>query len=275
MKDNMICVDGFTQIKPSGRYVDEIELDEHVDHLIKEGDDDELVFLFSLMGESIHHSTIDAERLNAYIQLNRLKQVVEDLLVNAGWEVHIVDPVKSSEAEDYLHSTGGALQVHQVPFSAEWNTELRLDELCDKSGSIRTKEETLALLRDRIGVDRFDIEELSEEDRGYVLAIMQREELDLEDLHDVEGQELTAGAQTFEWFRDDEEGEQEALDYLTDDSYIWKEAVAAGNTTDGLEEWAEDVIRIDGWAQIIGGYDGLERVAELKDGTWFPYIRTN
>ena len=275
MKNGKVSVDGLIWRKPNGRYIEEIHIRGLTDKVIERESDKVVLSAFTILSESVWQSGRDAKRINAYESLDRLEQVVEDLLVNAGWEVNVVNSLKETRTEDYLHSTGGALQVHQVPFSAETNIKLELDELCDRSGSIRTKEVTLALLKDRIGVDTFDIEELSEEDRSYVLAIMQREELDLEDLHDVTGQELTTGAQTFEWFRDDEEAQQEARDYLTDDSYLWKKAVAAGNTIDGLEEWAEDAIRIDGWAQIICSYDSMERVAQLKDGTWFPYLRSN
>ena len=275
MKNGKVSVDGLTRRKPSGRYVDEIELDEHVSHLIESGDDDQQIFLFELMGETIHRGTIDVERINAHAQLDRLKQTVEALLVEAGWEVHIVNPLKRSETEDYLHSTGGELQVHQVPFSAEWNVELRQDELCNQDGSIRTKGETLALLKKRIGLDAFDIRELSEDDTEHVKAIMKVEKLELEDLHDVCSHVLTTGAQEFKWFRDDEEAEEEARVCLTDDDYLWKEAVAAGSTTERLGEWAEDVLNIDGWAAIIGSYDGVERIAQLKGGAWFPYMRTD
>ncbi|MEA1997728.1 MAG: hypothetical protein U9N61_00170 [Euryarchaeota archaeon] len=270
-----VSVDGLTWQKPNGRYVDEIELDERVNHLIDVGTADELMLEFKLIGKSIHQGTIDARRLNAYVQLARLKQAVEDLLVEAGWEVHIVDPIKTTEAEDYIHSTGGTLQVHQVPFSGEWNIELELNEMCDQNGKIRSKEETLALLKERIGVDTFDSEELSKDDADHIRAIMKAEELDLENLHDVCGRGLTTGAMSFEWFRDEEEAEEEAREYLTDDPELWKMAVAAGNTTDGLEEWVEDVLNIDGWGQTLGGYDGEERTAQLRNGQWFPYIRTD
>ena len=276
MKDGKISVDGLTWRKPSGRYVEEIELDEHVNRLTKESKADEAILLFELIGRGIHHSIIDVKRLNAYKQLDHLKPIVERILEEAGWEVHIVDPLKRSEAEDYLHSVGGRIQVFQVPFSAEWNIELGLDKLCNQDGTTRTKTETLALLKEEIGLEAYDLEELSKDQRAHIEAIMKREELDLENLHDVSGQELTTGAQEFRWFRDDEEAEEEAREYLTSDDDLWKECVAAGRTTDGLGEWAEDVLNMDGWAQIVGSFDGLKRVAQLKaDGTWFPYIRTN
>ena len=273
MKEGKVSVDGLTWRKPDGRYVEEIELDEHVDTTIERGRDSEQMLMFRILGIGIHQGAIDAERLNAYVQRNRLKPVVESLLVKAGWKVHIVDALKRSETEDYIHSTGGTLQVFQVPFSAEWNIELKSDELCKPDGSIRSKGETLALLKKRIGVDTFDLEGLSEDDANSVRAILAAEELELENLHNVGGQELTAGAQEFRWFRDGEEAEGEAREYLADDDDLWKAAVAAGTTTDGLEEWAEHALKIDGWAQIIGSYDGLEREAKLEDGTGLPYIR--
>jgi hypothetical protein len=275
MKDMRVSVDGLRWYKPNGRYIEEIWYSEAINEIVAQGQDKRILKTFTAIRTAAATDMIDTVRANTYELLDRLKQVVEDILVEVGWDVHIVDPLKRTEAEDYIHNAGFELRVHEVPFSPETNIELKLDELCNGEGKIRSKEETLALLKERIGADAFDIRELSEEDRGYVLAIMRQEKRDLEDLHDVDGQELTTGAQTFKWFRDDEEGEDKAREYLTDDDELWKMTVAAGNTTDGLEEWAEDAIRIDGWAQVIGGYDGRERVAELKDGTWFPYIRTN
>ena len=49
--------------------------------------------------------------------------------------------------------------------------------------------------------------------------------------------------------------------------------IAARQTTDGLTEWADDLIKGHGRSKILSSYDDSERVAELKDGTWFPYIR--
>jgi hypothetical protein len=118
-------------------------------------------------------------------------------------------------------------------------------------------------------------EELSEDYKDHVSAILEVEQEDLEELSKVDNQTLTLGTWEYRWFRDEEEAEAEARTYLTEDDYLWKVAVAAGRTTDGLREWVEDVIRMDGWGAILCSYDGYERVAQLKDGTWFPYIRTN
>lgn len=275
MKKGYVSVDGLTWRKPGGRHVAAIMLEETVDYTLEAGIASVTLLAFQKICRISWQGVIDTKFVDACKQLDRLKGAVEDLLVDAGWDVHILDTLKKSEAEDYLHSTGGSIQVHQVPFSAEWNIELKLDELCNPDGSVRTKEETLALLKERIGVETFNLEYETEDTRNHILAILEAEELDMEDLHDVNGQELTTGAQEFRWFIDDDEAEEEARVYLTDDDDLWKGAVAAGNTTDGLEVWVQDVLSTDGWAQILGGYDGEERVAQLKDGTGFPYIRTN
>lgn len=118
-------------------------------------------------------------------------------------------------------------------------------------------------------------EGLSENYKDHIDAILEVEGMNIEDITDVGAKEITIEGQGFRWFRDEEEAEEVARTYLTDDGYIWKEAVAAGNTIDGLEEWAETLIRSRGWSNIISSYDSLERVAQLKDGTWFPYIRSD
>ena len=39
---------------------------------------------------------------------------------------------------------------------------------------------------------------------------------------------------------------------------MWKMAVEGGNTRLGIEEWAEQVINIDGYGSILSSYDGSE-----------------
>lgn len=50
----------------------------------------------------------------------------------------------------------------------------------------------------------------------------------------------------------EETGESRAKEYLTDDKELWKQAVEADNTEEGLEEWAEQVLRMDGWHTVLG-----------------------
>lgn len=70
----------------------------------------------------------------------------------------------------------------------------------------------------------------------------------------------------------DSEADQRAEDYLDED--MWKCAVQAGNTTQGFEEWAEDVISMDGRGSLLSSYDGSEE-EETVNGTTYYIYRTN
>ena len=50
--------------------------------------------------------------------------------------------------------------------------------------------------------------------------------------------------------------EEEARKYLTEDTELWQEAVQAGNTTLGLKDWADEVIRWDGFATVLNHWNG-------------------
>ena len=54
---------------------------------------------------------------------------------------------------------------------------------------------------------------------------------------------------------DKEDLEDEAKRYLRDGE-LWREAVKAGQTELGLEDWADEVIDYDGWASVLNSYDG-------------------
>lgn len=56
----------------------------------------------------------------------------------------------------------------------------------------------------------------------------------------------------------DDELERVAEAYLNngDYEYLWKEAVAAGSTTQGLKDWLDEVLRNDGWCSILNHWDG-------------------
>ena len=71
----------------------------------------------------------------------------------------------------------------------------------------------------------------------------------------------------------DERLDEIARDYLTDDPELWKQAVEAGNTTDGLEEWAESVVSMDGAAHILNGWDGNSDEQEAN-GITYTICRT-
>lgn len=54
----------------------------------------------------------------------------------------------------------------------------------------------------------------------------------------------------------DDELSSIAKEYLEDEDYIWRDAVANGNTTLGLSDWIDEVINMDGFASILNSYDG-------------------
>ena len=56
-----------------------------------------------------------------------------------------------------------------------------------------------------------------------------------------------------------------AIRYLTDDPSIWKECVADGGTDKGLQEWAEEVVDLDGFDLTLNSYDGGCKSYEIGD----------
>ena len=45
-------------------------------------------------------------------------------------------------------------------------------------------------------------------------------------------------------------------DFYIGDDGDWKEAVRAGETELGFEDWVDEVVDYDGWASVLNGYDG-------------------
>lgn len=68
----------------------------------------------------------------------------------------------------------------------------------------------------------------------------------------------------------EEEATERARDYV--DEELWKMAVADNRTSDGFDEWQEDVIRNDGFGQIMNRNDGTEDTQEIN-GTWYYVIQ--
>lgn len=63
------------------------------------------------------------------------------------------------------------------------------------------------------------------------------------------------------------EGEQQAKEYIEDDTEQWKMEVADDQTLQSFDEWCEDRLRYDSWQEIIGdvyciGYDKDEDLGE-------------
>lgn len=62
-----------------------------------------------------------------------------------------------------------------------------------------------------------------------------------------------------------------AYDDLMDNSSLWQEAVANGDTEMGLEDWADWGIGIDGWESVISRYDGDYEITD----SGYIYFRKN
>jgi hypothetical protein len=70
----------------------------------------------------------------------------------------------------------------------------------------------------------------------------------------------------------DTEADDRFDDYIDED--YWKEAVKSGNTTQGFDDWKEEVKRCDGRGNSLNSYDGREEVEEINGTEYFIY-RTN
>src|SRR5688572_33111538 len=57
---------------------------------------------------------------------------------------------------------------------------------------------------------------------------------------------------------DYDQGKERAKDYLEQDEYLWKEAVANDRTTKGLDEYNEEILDIDGWEHVLG--EGIHEI---------------
>lgn len=75
-------------------------------------------------------------------------------------------------------------------------------------------------------------------------------DIDIEDDHffTCQGIEYYVGTE--------EELNEVAKDYLTDNKSLWQDAVCHNNTELGIEDWVDEVIEMDGFASILNGYDG-------------------
>jgi hypothetical protein len=225
------------------------------------------------LGKASHFRNSEKLGTVAWEKEVQIVDKVRELLEKAGWHAHIFKGGSTDCGCDealYLHSTGGIIQVHQVPFSDEWNIDLTSIELFKSDGSLRSMKETLEILRKRIGDDSIDLDTLTPETRKIVEAIMKEE--DLKEVHDVDESVpiFRSGAQEYTWRDSEEEAEQEARELL-EDGDEWKMAVKEGNTDLGLTEWIVEVLESDGWETVLCAYDGTANT--LEDGT--VYWRMN
>ena len=164
-------------------------------------------------------------------------QLVDDVrarLEKAGWHAHIFangSVHDNCDAELYLHAFAGMPEVSEVPFSNKGNLELTETELFNENGTLRSKEETLNLLRERVGELPLNLEkmleenEITEETKIIVEGIMKAEDLtELQEL-DEDNRTMRSGEKEFTWRRDEDEAKEEAEDYLDNDEEFWKMAL--------------------------------------------------
>jgi hypothetical protein len=246
--------------------------------------DNEVIQAFLELGKASHFRDSKGPGGNENGNLARRMEMaladnVRKRLEAVGWHAHIF---KTGSAECncrvdlYLHASAGSLCVHQVPFSKEHNIDILGSELFKRNGSLHTKEETLKLLKERIGEKIIDLavvvdeSDVSEETLATVKAIMENE--GLTELHEVdeEARTLRSGAKEYTWMDNVEEAENQAREHLMDGE-IWRECVRAEKTEQSLEDWVEEVLNVDGWEHELCGYDGSYDT--LENGV--VYWRTN
>jgi len=210
------------------------------------------------------------------------KTIVDDVrhrLERVGWHVHIFSNGSVHDRCDvdfYLHDGLGNIKVSEVPFSSESNIDILEKELFNDDGSLRHVTETLAMLKARIGLKVLDLgemvenEEITEETKETVMAIMK--EQGLEEIHEIDedNRTFTSGSQEWTWMNSEEEAEALAREYL-EDGEIWRMQVEAEETTDSLDDWIDQVLSSDGWQSELCRYDGQSY--DLPDGK--VYWRTN
>lgn len=220
---------------------------------------------------------------------SKARQIVDQVrirLERAGWHAHIFKTGScecNCNKEMYLTSFCGLPTISEVPFSDKSPelTEFELFNPNNPDETLRIKDYTLRLLRRRIGKDILLIDkmlednEITEDVAKTVKAIMEAQ--DLEELHELDQQGhngnyvMQCGSEEWTWRDSESEAEQEARESLEDNDYLWKQAVEADRTTQGFDDWVDDVLNMDGWAHILCGYDGCSY--ELDDGK--VYWRTN
>lgn len=152
------------------------------------------------------------------------------------------------------------------------------DELINLCTNITHKEEQTKhakgkLVKNLVGAELYDlIEEIDEE--GVALAL--HHDLTLEEaINEVTSEQhwrtYEYGGTTY-FIGTEEEAEEKARESLTEDPELWKQAVAAGDTTDSLEEWAQNVLDVDGVGSVLNSWDGTEEQQTVK-GTTYLIIR--
>ncbi|MCJ7816359.1 MAG: hypothetical protein MUP55_00745 [Candidatus Aenigmarchaeota archaeon] len=251
-----------------------------VDKLLKEGTDKDIIVAYAKLSEASHHRKNEKQGKLAWEKSKKLVDEVRIRLEKVGWHAHIFATGSCEckcDRDLYLHMFAGMPCVREVPFSEETNEELTEHELFDGSGGkLRTMNESLELMKARIGKDSLDLAslvedgELEEDDAKTIMAIMK--EQGLTEVHEVGERTFRSGTKEYTWMDSKEDAEQLAREHLEDGGdEQWKMAVQAGNTTEGLDDWIETVLDSDGWEGELCSYDGCSY--ELPDGK--VYWRSN
>jgi hypothetical protein len=236
--------------------------------------DEDFILACAELSKASHWRKDQTKGTNAWSKCQEIIDIVRRRLETVGWHAHIF---KTGSCEcncnrnDYLHMLAGLPQVSEVPFSSVTNVELKITELCNKDGSLRIRDETMKLLKNRIGDDEIDLGNIDEEVAKTIKAIMKAEKLDT--VHDVDADKMTfrSGSKEYTWCYSDDDAEDMAREMLMGDDDLWRDAVHHHATDLGFKDWVEEVLEVDGWAHVVCSYDG--NYGELDNGV--VYWRTS
>ena len=113
-----------------------------------------------------------------------------------------------------------------------------------------------------------------------IIALAQHLEITPQEAEDI--QESYNNVYTFQgtdyFIGDEDETHKRAMEYLTDDTYIYESWVkkqledGCGDQIKNLTDWAEWVIEMDGYGHILNSWDGSEDT-ETVEGTEYYIIR--
>lgn len=141
-----------------------------------------------------------------------------------------------------------------------YETDLCVDDPADEDAIVQ-------FLQDRMeDVNEYQTWRLLALARVCHLQVLEMLDIKIDDRcgYVVQGTDYYAGT--------DDELEDLAREYLTDDPSLWIESVKAGSTTQGLDDWVDDVISMDGWANVLNSWDGTSEEVDFceygQDSIW-------
>ena len=124
-------------------------------------------------------------------------------------------------------------------------------------------------------IEASEITSFDDFDNDKIVALAQSLSLEPQEAEDIEEHSDTGYEyQGIEYFvGTEDETEERAKSYLMDDPELWQMSVAAGDTEESLEDWAEMVIRSDGYGHLLNSWDGSEDT-QTENGTMYYIIRS-